>query len=172
MTGLVYVGDALYPLDQIERAPAFWETGREGQVPVRVNGKSVMVCTFNGEFAGLLMRPTQLVPSEPGTRLLRVWVNVESNEDKVLKAPVVAWALCFDGEVRPVTAHGVNGGNTISEPVYVEMPDGSVQSTSIHDEVNGYDNVEAYRIGETERIVRDRADRAAREAQADRDTGL
>lgn len=43
-----------------------------------------------------------------------------------MRTRVIAWALCFDGEVRPVTPNGVNDGN--GRDVYVELADGSIEA--------------------------------------------
>lgn len=77
---------------------------------------------FGSDRGGLLRRPVQLVAAEPGTRM--IWIH---GSDMITPqyARVVAWALCFDGEVRPVTPNGVcdgRGGNA-----YVELADGTVE---------------------------------------------
>jgi hypothetical protein len=77
--------------------------------------------------------PLQLIPSEPGVQLLHVWTDGDDQiEWQVGRTPLIGWALCIDGHVRPVTASGVNDGCTEPHDIgnFVEMADGQVVSTS------------------------------------------
>ena len=161
MSGLVAVGEMLVPMDQVERATPMWESfGKHADPKVRLQGKSVSLSP--SELDMFLMRPTQLIPALAGTYVLNIWIEEGSTAGEVYKSAVVAWALCFDGEVRPVTPYGVNGGHSVISTVHVELPDGSVRSTSVHDENPTFDNVEAYRLVEGARKLKERADQAAR----------
>ena len=80
--------------------------------------------TFATENRGLLQRPVQLVPAQPGTSVVRAYVREEPPE--ILRTPVIAWALCLDGEVRAVTPNGVNDG--LEQDTYVELPTGQIEA--------------------------------------------
>ncbi len=109
---------------------------------------------------GLLRRPMQLMPAEPGTFALHVWGTAD--DGGVNRTPVIAWALCVDGEVRPVTPQGVNNGGMMRDGEgYVLMPNGSVQSVGEHADEVWFDSVEDYCAGAWER---EKAIRAARKA--------
>ncbi len=91
----------------------------------------------------LLRRPMQLMPAEAGTYALNAW----SDEDErgVSKVPVIAWALCVDGDVRPVTPQGVNSGGMMDDGEgYVLMPNGSVQAIGEHTEPVWFDTLDEY----------------------------
>ena len=84
--------------------------------------------------------------------MLRLWL--EDDVSVVGKTPVIGWALCVDGNVRPVTPQGVNDGQTDRDvTVFVEMPDGSVQATDCWGDVAFYNDLEAYRQGEGDRLL-------------------
>lgn len=73
---------------------------------------------------GILQTPVQLIPAEPGTRVIRVF----DQEPKVWYARVIAWALCLDGEIRAVTPNGINDGIGYDGEAYVEMPTGEIEA--------------------------------------------
>ncbi|MBM7405668.1 MULTISPECIES: hypothetical protein [Sphingomonas] len=92
--------------------------------------------------------PVQLIPSEPGTNLLQIFSDDGSDDGQAAEwfveaIPLIGWALCIDGEVRPVTASGVNDG--VSEPEdignFVEMPNGKVVSCSRWASQGSFDNI-------------------------------
>ncbi|MEG3144238.1 hypothetical protein U1839_06185 [Sphingomonas sp. RT2P30] len=85
----------------------------------------------------LMRRPLQLIPALPGINL----VNIDTHPtDGVYGAtyryPVIAWALCMDGEIRVVTPNGVNDGASDDREngFHVEMPDGSIHSVGSYSE--------------------------------------
>jgi hypothetical protein len=82
--------------------------------------------TFSHENGGLLTRPTQIIPALPGTSIISVWL--EDPASVIMRTSVIAWALCLDGEVRPVTPGGVWTG--IHRTTHVELPDGSIEGVS------------------------------------------
>lgn len=72
--------------------------------------------------AALLRRPTQLVPAQPGVCLIRM--GFDDGQEWEDREPLIAWAICLDGEVRPVVPHGIY--NDANRAVFVEMPDGTI----------------------------------------------
>jgi hypothetical protein len=60
-----------------------------------------------GEIERLLRHPDAIMAAEPGTFLGEVDLESSGANDVVSKVPVIAWAKCFDGELRPMTAAGV-----------------------------------------------------------------
>lgn len=136
------------------------------------NGRSVHDVKIKGvadsteigvyEHNRMLMTPLQLIAAEKDTYLLDIWLEGDIMGGS--RTPVIAWALCADGETRPVTPQGVSDG--IEAPGrnhYVAMPDGSVHATSTYAEVKRYGDVLAYREGELAVL------RAEQEAEAQRD---
>ena len=91
----------------------------------------------------MMRRPQQLMKADPGTYMLRVWV--EDGIGELNRSPVIAWALCVDGEVRVVTPQGVNDGmETRDSDIYALMPDGSVQSVGAYSEPIYFDSTDEY----------------------------
>jgi hypothetical protein len=83
------------------------------------------------DVAQILRQPVQLMPSEPGVQLLHFDPGGKDGETWVGRTPIIAWALCADGEIRVVTPSGVDDG--VTEPDqgwFVEMPDGRVFSAN------------------------------------------
>lgn len=68
----------------------------------------------------LCERPIQIMPAPAGTSVC----HFGPDDWTVYRRPVIAWAICADGEVRPVTPAGVNDSDDSSTQVVVEMPDG------------------------------------------------
>jgi hypothetical protein len=75
---------------------------------------------------GLLRRPVQIMPVDPAFTLVRFGCDADGPYS--FSDPILAWALCYDGEMRPVTRDGVDGGIAYDEPVYVRMPDGTMEA--------------------------------------------
>lgn len=73
----------------------------------------------------LMRRPVQIMPVDPAYILVRF--GCDSSGPWHFRDPILAWALCYDGEIRPVTRDGVDGGIPFDEPVYVQMPDGTME---------------------------------------------
>jgi hypothetical protein len=83
---------------------------------------------LGGTWNDFMRSAVQVIPAEPGTNLVH-WDG--RDEVDVFFAPVIAWALCVDGEMRPVTPSGV--GDSCGEPEtgwHVLMPDGRVTAAS------------------------------------------
>ncbi len=74
----------------------------------------------------LIRRPVQIMPIDPAYALVRFGCDADGPWS--FSDPILAWALCYDGEMRPVTRDGVDGGIPIDEPVYVRMPDGTMEA--------------------------------------------
>jgi hypothetical protein len=88
------------------------------------DGETVEMSTHEIEM--LLARPMKLLPAEAGSQLLNFYYS-DPEGPGISRTPLIAWALCLDGEIRPVTPSGVDDG--ISEPEdgwHVEMPGGRV----------------------------------------------
>ncbi len=78
------------------------------------------------DIAEIRSRPAQIIPSEPGTQFVRAAIGGTLAESVIVAEPVIAWALCLDGAVRPVTPQGVCGGASFWDDHYVEMPAGDI----------------------------------------------
>jgi hypothetical protein len=109
-------------------------------------GRSARLLT--NEVFAIMRRPVQLLPAEPGT--CHIWAGVDRPEDGgeywVMTTPVIAWALCVDGEVRFVTARGVNdAGSGHYDELYIETPGGSIQGAGRDYEHPFFADRDAYR---------------------------
>lgn len=116
-----------FPLAEIESiGPCAQRTGVHGEwYGVRRRGKDTLYLTETMWHA-LMRRPVQITPIDPGFTLVRLGCDGDgpwSFSDQIL-----AWALCYDGEVRPLTRDGVDGGIPFDDPVYVRMPDGTLDA--------------------------------------------
>lgn len=79
----------------------------------------------------LMRRPLQIIPAEAGISFL----HIDLAGDGAWREPVIAWALCMDGQVRPVCPGGVNDDVSDSQhAVYVEMPDKTVRAIGAYAE--------------------------------------
>jgi hypothetical protein len=87
------------------------------------NGDDVRL--LDAEAQELLERPIQIMPAEPGTQIVCLL-----EEDEVYYKPVIGWALCFDGQVRPMTPAGVDksymGSSDTYGASYIRLPSGVV----------------------------------------------
>ena len=111
----------------------------------------------------LLQRPVQLIPAEPGTALCH-W-DLNDTEPQIATVPLIAWVLCFDGEVRAVTPNGVSGGS--DEDNFVRLNDGTICAVGPFTEPPGFPT-EAALLSHLldEKMVRDEHKQsAARHAQ-------
>ena len=76
------------------------------------------------ELNDIVRRPVQIMPAEPGTRVLHYLLDDTPEHWTV---PAVGWALCADGVVRPMTTGGpVYEDSEHPHGVFVQMPDGTV----------------------------------------------
>lgn len=75
-------------------------------------------------FADALASTVQaMVPAQPGTMLLSEVLNGDDGHKEVDEAPIIAWALAYDGVLYPVTTEGpCNDANT-----YILHPNGRVE---------------------------------------------
>lgn len=90
----------------------------------------------------IMAHPVQLLPAQPG--IMALTACIEDGDAEVLKTPVIAWALCFDGSIRAVTPMGVDDGHMWRHGCgYVEMPSGGVHAVGDLDYL-GFDSVDAY----------------------------
>lgn len=94
---------------------------------------------FDFEVSDLMQRPVQLLPAEPGT--CRVYGEIEERP-MTWDEPVIAWALCVDGQIRIVTPNGVVTDKR--GDVFIEMPGGSIQGVGEWNEEPSFDNRAAY----------------------------
>jgi len=81
----------------------------------------------------LLKRPVTMVAADRGTSVCRVDTSGDDPQNwGVYRTPVIAWATCLDGRVRPVCPEGVHDPDAdgFLTTGYVEMHDGSIRSMS------------------------------------------
>lgn len=117
-----------FPLADIESvAPCPPRNGEKGEWwYVRRRGDLDSVYLTETMWHGLLRRPVQIMPVDPAHTLVRFGCDAEGPWS--FSDPILAWALCWDGEMRPVTRDGVDGGLPFWDPVYIRMPDGTLQA--------------------------------------------
>lgn len=129
---------------------------------------------FAVDYASLEARPVQLMPAEPGLRLITVFGGMTEDESPFVdKTPIIAWALCLDGQVRPVTPAGVSRGYNPASlgdwyPDYLEMANGAIHQFGYDAEPEDFESVGAVIERETRR---QRNYEAERKAHADARTG-
>ncbi len=101
-------------------------------------------CELSGfAYSRVISTPLQLVPANPGIEALQV--GFDEGDPFVNRAPVIAWARCFDGSIRVVTPAGVDDGHMWKEGQgYVLMPDGSVHSVGAYLDVCRFDSLQEY----------------------------
>ncbi len=144
MIGLLSHGwpETGYSLDQIE------QLGPEHPAPASFGNYAVRTLKLKGgksldlganDVDRLLMRPVQLLPAESGIGLCHWYLEDETPE--LSTTPVIAWALCVDGEVRPVTPGGVDGGTgTADGDCFVRLPDGTIRGVGTMCDPSGFPN--------------------------------
>jgi hypothetical protein len=110
------------------------------------------------------------MPVEPGTRLLTVFGGLTGDEPPFVDtAPIIAWALCIDGQVRPVTPAGVSRGyNPASSgnwyPDYLQLPDGAIHQFGLDAEPENFGSVAVVIEREARRQRNYEAERRTRDA--------
>lgn len=142
MTG-VYNHSCFIPMHQI--ASASGEANKHGVEMLKLRLRDGTTSTGLTTWERFGETPVHLIPAEPGTNFLHVFTGGdEASEWSVEAVSLIGWALCIDGDVRPVTASGVNDG--VSEPEdignFVEMPNGKVVSCSSWASHGWFDNTE------------------------------
>lgn len=165
MTGLVDLvfPDGIIALNSIVKigeprdARRSWGTQRFRQIECADGSTHQMGVSFVDD---LMRRPTQLMPAAPETFALHVWGTAK--DGGVNRTPVIAWAICVDGEIRPVTPQGVNDGGMMHDGEgYVLMPNGSVQSVGEHADEVWFDSVDEYAASVWERKAAIDAEKSA-----------
>lgn len=102
---------------------------------------------FGGHWDSLQRRAVQLIPADPGINYLHAWADGDDPAGWGFdRTPVVAWALCLDGEIRPVTPSGVFDGCGENDEIgnFVEMPGGKVISVSSWADRSHFENAVMY----------------------------
>jgi hypothetical protein len=125
MIGVFRLGasDRLRRLDEIDRLGMSHskEGGRERYFAKMRDDETVYLWEHDRD--ALLRRPLQLLPAEPGWSVIRV--SDQADEPWTWREPIVGWALCFDGEIRPVAPNGIPDDS--KRFTYVEMPGGRIE---------------------------------------------
>lgn len=133
----MFGGRAALPLATIQQLGPELKRGDICTRILSIGGRDIEVSIH--EANAILRRPLQLIPAQPSTSLCHVYFNAGW---KVSRSAIIAWALCLDGEVRPVTAGGVNDGlDDRGRGFAVELPDDTIRFTG--PDGNSYRNVAA-----------------------------
>lgn len=173
MIGLVESYGEICTLSDIKAVQHQYQTPRHAEhylLQLHSGGEPLKLFAF--DYAALEARPVQLMPVEPGTRLITVYGGLAEDEKPLLdKAPIIAWALCIDGQVRPVTPAGVSRGfNSANSgnwyPEYLELPNGAIHQFGYDAEPENFVSVAAVIERETRRQHAYAAERDARAARA------
>jgi len=85
----------------------------------------------------LLRRPLQLLPAEPGWFIIRMFRG--DGDPETYREPVIGWAICLDGEIRPVAPNGIP--NDSKQSIYVEMPGGRIEGVTEWADPPGFESV-------------------------------
>lgn len=171
MIGLVESCGDICTLADIKSVQHIYERPRHAEhylLKLHSGGEPLKLFAF--DYAALEARPVQLMPVEPGTRLITVFAGLADDEKPIIdKAPIIAWALCVDGQVRPVTPAGVSRGfNPASSsnwyPDYIELPSGAIHQFGYDAEPEDFVSVAVVIERETRRQRNYEAERKARAA--------
>jgi len=169
MMGLVESCGDVCMLSDIKAVQHHYQSPRHAEhylLQLHSGGEPLKLFAF--DYAALEARPVQLMPVEPGTLLITVFGGPAENEAPFVdKAPIIAWALCFDGQVRPVTPAGVSRGfNPASSgnwyPEYLEFPNGAIHQFGYDAEPEDFGSVAVVIERETRRQRNYAAERKAR----------
>ena len=139
MTGLISTGwaGAMVPLDAITRVSNDWKNDHRVKMrTVELNDGRKFDLT-DTQADALQGRAMQIIPTLPSVSLLSVDLEPTLEGSCILAEPVIAWALCVDGDIRPVTPAGVLSGRSIWDDHYVEMA-GGIQSVGDLTEPPGF----------------------------------
>lgn len=93
---------------------------------VRRRGDLDSVYLSETMWQSLMRRPVQLMPIDPSYSIIRFGCDGEGAW--TMSEQILAWALCWDGEMRPVTRDGVDAGLPFCDPVYIRMTDGTLDA--------------------------------------------
>lgn len=172
MIGLLEIGTGAIPLADIKSLQLVY--GGVGQaehhVLTRHSGSSSLKVLAH-EYTELMGRPIQLLPADIGTRLIMTFSSPGDDHVYADSDPVIAWALCVDGQVRPVLPSGVRrvyrfSDQNVWHPDYVQLPDGSIYQYGLESEPGTYADIDAVIAEETARLQKHEAQRDAAEATA------
>jgi hypothetical protein len=119
---------AQFPLADIEAIrPCAQRKGVTGEWwTVRRRGNLDCVYLSETMWQALMRRPVQLMPVDPAYSIVRF--GCDSDGAWSMDERILAWALCWDGEMRPVARDGVDAGLPFWDPVYIRMPDGTLDA--------------------------------------------
>ncbi len=178
MIGLFDTGFGAFPLADIKAIQHVDQAaGQAEHYRLHRTSGAPTLTVFPHDYIDLMMRPVQIMPAESGTRLVAVY---SAPFDEVAIAdtePVLAWALCMDGQVRPILPSGVRRGYRFNDqnvwhPDYVQMPDGSLYQYGIESDPGAYASVDEVVAAETQRLRRHEAERQRQRAERQDGEGL
>lgn len=87
------------------------------------SGKEIQIA--RSEADDIMARAIHVIPAEPHTNAL----HFDLEGGGIFRTPIIAWALCADGELRLITPTGMNDGmddESVERGPYAELPDGRV----------------------------------------------
>ncbi|WP_294390360.1 hypothetical protein [uncultured Sphingomonas sp.] len=135
--------DGAWSIDNIKSISPPSDPGKHGsryRVARRRDDTTFQI--HSGVADAILRRPVQLMPCQPGTMLCHIEAQA-TEPHEVFFTPMVAWAICADGEIRPVTPAGVNDGlGEPNEGWYVKMPDGKICSANAYADHCAFDSAD------------------------------
>lgn len=165
MIGLLGTGSGAVALADIQSIQhVAGDVGRAEYYAVRRRSDAAALRLFAHEYNDLMMRPVQIMPAEPGTRLILVY-SLPCDETAMADTdPVLAWALCMDGQVRPVLPSGVRrdfrfNDQNVWHPDYVQLPNGKIYQFGLETDPGVYASIEEVIDTETKRLQRHEAER-------------
>jgi hypothetical protein len=98
------------PLQEIQSIGGVLKRGEHDTYHLmQLRGDRQTVEMYENEVRSLMSRPAQLLPAQSGSMLL--YVSADREGAFVTRTPLIAWALCLDGLIRPVTPSGVDDGD-------------------------------------------------------------
>ena len=170
MIGFFYTGSGFSSLATIAKAKE-----REPYHEVILTMTDGSTVSTAGEMQQFMHRPVQIIPAEPGWSVIDAWT--ESGRLVSIRVPLIAWALCADGEIRAVTPTGVSDGRAggwDSPPIHVETPAGLILAVGLDVEPSSFDTIEDLAAATDERHERRRREREEEDRRRDeaRDVAL
>ncbi|WP_157218701.1 hypothetical protein [Flavisphingomonas formosensis] len=121
-----------FPIADIEWIKPLDARAKEAdRYPVKLRGNRA-VELFEFEYNELMHRPIQIMPAETGTNLVSFDA---SDPPMIFRSPIIGWALCLDGRIRPVIPIGVVNPGVDS---FVEMRGGGIAALSDAAEIDEF----------------------------------
>lgn len=159
-----YLAGGAIRLDDIERVGES-SVNRHGAIVRMLHLREGAPIRLIGEVPDLFLRPVQIMPCESGLKTIVCYVEDHDGEPKAVpwRSIMTGWALCLDGQVRPLTAAGVNDGRAAGNDIFVEFPCGRIAGVGETDPVE-FDDARAMIAHFQEDAVRRRALNEARNA--------